>query len=142
VTTPKPVKPIRPTDPHNLVISIVLAIIGGIIGLIPIIYFLFTTSVGSYFYAIIPLFSYLGYKIGRAPRKRYMTHIIIGISISLVIITEILWAIIEAFLGGMTLFEAFKVKDFLSYFISSISSSLLCISIGILLSLGLIGPKE
>jgi hypothetical protein len=142
VTAPKPVKPKRPTDPHNLVISIVLAIIGGIIGLVPIVYFLFTTSVSSYLYAIIPLFSYLGYRIGRAPRKRYMTYIIIGISISLVVITEILWAMLQALLAGLTLFEALAVKEFLSSFLTSISTSLFCIVIGIVLTLGLIGPKE
>jgi hypothetical protein len=119
----------------NLPLSIFLAVIGAFIGLIPIIIALFVLE--SYFailYALIPLASFLGYKLGKAPRKNYMTAIIVFLSVAVTIFFEYsVWSIIFA-LDGVYFIDAIQDPEILAAVIGDMAIALLFIGLGIWIS--------
>lgn len=65
----------------KLPFSIVMAIGGAFVGLIPnILSIVFANLLIGYLFALIPLGSFFGYKLGGAPQKKYMTVLIVVLS--------------------------------------------------------------
>lgn len=114
--------------PGNLPLSIILAIVGGFVGLIPTIILIFAIqTIFALLYALIPLGAAFGYKLGKAPRNKAMIITIIGVSLLIVMGYDFL---IWSMASGSTIQELLANSDF----ISEAGTSLLFLAIGIYIS--------
>lgn len=119
----------------NLPLSIVLALIGAVIGTVPAIVVLLTTSTFyAILYALIPLASFFGYKLGKAPKKSYMTLIIVLASIALALgSTYFIWNLM-ALAEEVTMEFVYNTPELFASFMSDMVTSFIFVGIGIFIS--------
>lgn len=117
----------------NLPKSIILAFIGALVGAIPT----FISIVGfnymlSLLYALIPLCSFFGYKLGKAPKRRYATTIVIVLSVVVACGIDVFLYNIFALSYNVPLLDFIIANS--SSFIADVLQSILFIALGVWIS--------
>lgn len=119
----------------NLLVSVVLALAGAFVGLIPSIIVLFTMEyLFGILFALIPLASYYGYKLGKGPSRKFLPFLVSGISILSVILFYVFYLNVIAVANGVAFMQLFQVPDILNAIIVEIGQILLFTIIGIFIS--------
>ena len=117
----------------NLPKSIILAFVGAIVGLIPsVISILGFGTMIALLYALIPLASFFGYKLGKAPKRWYATLIVIVLSVFVVVALDIYLYDLIAFSEGITLAECLSLYS--ADFVSDLLYSVLFVGVGVFIS--------
>lgn len=115
--------------------SVLFAIIGAIIGMIPLAFLLFAT--GSYYgilYALVPLASFFGYKLGKAPRTKGTIVLVVVLSLIMVIAFEYLQWNMIALAEEITFTQLFAIEGVKEQAIEDFLFSLLFMAVGIWIS--------
>jgi hypothetical protein len=118
---------------QNIPLSILLAIIGSIVAAIPNAIMMFSTNmIYVYLYMLIPLGAYFGYKLGKAPFKKYSTVIIIVLSLIIAVVMQLWYANTDAINKGWnSIFHAFEVQENLNVFLEDLGKSVLFLGLGV-----------
>lgn len=118
----------------RLPFSIVLSFIGAVIGTAPIIILLLTTNKYiSVLYSIVPFCAYIGFKLGKAPRKKYMLWVVIAMSLSVVSMMVLYRWHIESISVGTTLATLLSYGAGIGLVLSDLVVSFLFTGIGFFL---------
>lgn len=117
----------------NLPKSIILAFIGAFVGAIPT----FISIMGfnymiALLYALIPLASFFGYKLGKAPKRWYATLIVIVLSVGVAVGFDVYLYSIFASFNNMTLLDFIRENP--SNFFADIFQSIIFIALGVWIS--------
>lgn len=97
----------------NLPLSIFLAIVGAAIGIIPMIIIMFATDYKySILYILIPICSFYGYKIGKAPKNTAMIITVIVSSVVVVLGCDLVFYVLLALANQTTLIDVFMEFGF------------------------------
>ncbi|MDD3304503.1 MAG: hypothetical protein PHP54_06290 [Clostridia bacterium] len=119
----------------RLPFSVMLTFIFSLIGALPLIITLLSSGkLFLVFYTIIPLFSFLGYKLGKAPKRKYMIFIVIITSVLVTLGVEIYIWYLYAVANNTTLSILLSYSSGFMLVFSEIFIALLFVSIGIFLS--------
>ncbi len=118
----------------NLPKSLLFAVIGAIVGLIPtFISVLFFNYMLALLYALIPLASFYGFKKGGAAKNAYVPFVVAGISL-VISLLFIVWIYQTGAASlGMTFAEMLEVPQNRSEFIGDLGTSALFTGIGVLI---------
>ena len=114
----------------NLPKSIILAFIGAVVGLIPSVISIFGFGMMyALLYALIPLCSFFGYKLGKAPKRWYATAIVVGLSVIVAVGLDVSLYNLIAAAEGISLAEYIALYS--ADFIRDILMSVLFIALGV-----------
>lgn len=124
--------------------SIFIAIIGAIVGLIPtIITILAFELIFVWLFALIPLAAFYGYKIGKAPVRKYTPIIIAIISFVVVLVSQVLFWHLDALAKGYNGFlHSLQFEENSQIFIGNMIKSLAFTALGLLISWRVINNKK
>ncbi|GEM_PF-3009217 len=114
--------------------SIVLTLIGSILGLIPLIVLLF--AVNWYFpllYAIVPFVGFGGYLLGRAPKRKYTIWVVISMSLTVVFMMVLYRWHLECIAAGTTLSVLLSYGAGVAVVLQDVLFSFLFTAIGVFL---------
>lgn len=121
----------------RLPLSIILAFLGAVIGIIPSIISIFGFSyMFAVLFAICPLASFFGYKLGKAPLRWYATAISAVCSLIVTALFVVCYAALIAVAANVTLLEVFKDPEVGA--VGFLAQALLFDGLGILCSWGYI----
>lgn len=119
----------------RLPLSLFLGLLGGFVGILPMTIILMIS--GSYYsilFALIPIGAYFGYKFGNAPMRKVMIYSVIGITIFVVVCTQlVLWSYYALF-AETTLWEVLAYSDGRALFFNDLLISMLFSGLGLFLS--------
>lgn len=128
---------------NRLPLSILLAVVGGLVGLIPnfISIFFFDTLLGL-LYALIPLGAYFGYVLGKAERNKYTLILICIISFALAIGVFLLYYGLILNALNLTFADLFADTEAKNGFLSDLGLSALFTVFGLYISWRVISNYE
>jgi len=115
--------------------SVLFAILGAIIGMVPLAVLLFATA--SYYgilYALVPLASFYGYKLGKAPRTKGTIALVVVLSLIMVIAFEYLQWNMIASVEQITFAQLFAIEGVKEQAIEDFLFSLIFMAVGIWIS--------
>lgn len=115
--------------------SVLLAIAGAVVGMIPLAFLLFATA--SYYgilYALVPLASFYGYKMGKAPRTKGTIVLVVVLSLIMVVAFEYLQWNMIATAEQITFAQLFAGEGVMEQAIQDFLFSLVFMAVGIWIS--------
>ena len=127
-----------------LPISILYAIIGAVIGVIPsVITMVVLEIISVWLFMLIPIAAFYGYKLGRAPLRKYTTVIISIVSLVVVLAMQIIYWQVDAVAKGYNNFaHSLRYEENMKIFLDNLWKAVLFTGLGILLSWQIITKKK